>query len=249
MRAHEEPWWKAKLKPSFLELAAIYRECVRMHEESKDMSPEKRAAYYGPEPNEQTKRAIYDKLSHLVEDEGSEQAAAGDAFFACSLSAAAGNQPIKVGEHEVSINLPEASPEKHAANRFLLAMAEGLSQYRFGRPLYQIYFEDLAGVRDSAEKIMRIIEDGHKLRFGAVVAPPKVKMDHRILLALGLGRGLENLTNEELAEFFDEFCPTCTKPHNAEALAEQRKEVEQQRKAALSWRPEGIINPTKKHEK
>jgi hypothetical protein len=246
MRAHD-PLWKPKLKPNFLELAAIYKEYVRMHEQSKNMSPKERVAFYGPEPDERIKQAIRDKLSRLAADEGTEQAAAGDAFFAGSLSAI-GNQPTKVGEYEVSISLPEGTPERHAGNRYLLGMAEFFAQQRFGRPLHQIHFEDSVGVQDSSEMMMRILEDGHKLRYGEPVAPPKGKIDHRIILDMGLGRGLENLTNEELAPFFDEFCPTCTKTHDVDSLGRQRNAIEQQRKDALDWRPEGI-NPTKKYSK
>jgi hypothetical protein len=247
MRAPESPAWKAKIKANFLELVAICKEYVRMHEQSKNMSPEQRAAFYGPEPDEKTKQAAYDKLSQLVADEGAEQAAAGDAFFAGSLSAA-GNQPIKVGEYEVSLDLPGSTAEKRAANRYLLAMAEFLAQQRYGRPLHQIHSEDSVGVKDSSGMMMRIIEDGHKLRYGDVVTPPKGKMDHRIILDMGLGRGLEKLTNEELAEFFDEFCPTCEKEHDSDSMGRQRKAIEEQRKAALDWRPDDK-NPTRKYQK
>jgi hypothetical protein len=245
MRAHEPPGWKAKVSPKLLELAEIYREYVRLHEQSKNMTPPERAEFYGPEPDEETKKALHARLSDLVADESPEQAAAGDAFFAASLSAA-GDQSIRVGDHEVSLKLPESGPEKHAANRHLLAMGEFIAQQRFGRPLYQLHFEDSKGIKDSSEMMMRVLEDGHKVRYGQPITPPKGKLDHRIILDMGLGRGLEALTNEELASFLDEFCPTCTKEHDSDSMGRQRNAINEQRKAALDWRPEEI-NPTKRY--
>jgi hypothetical protein len=96
--------------------------------------------------------------------------------------------------------------------------------------------------------IMRILEDGHKLQYGEPVAAPRGKTDHRIILDMGLGRGLENLTNEELAEFFDEFGPTCEKEHDSDSMGRQCNAIDEQRKAALTWQPEGI-NPTRKYQK
>jgi hypothetical protein len=248
MRAHDElPAWKEKIKPNFLELAEIYREYVQMHEKSKNMSEEERAEFYGPEPDDATITAIHEKLGRLVADEGEEQAAAGDAFFAGSLSAI-GRQPIKVGNYGVSLDLPNTSQERFAANRYLLSMGEFIAQQRFGRPFYQLHFEDAAGVKDSSQKMMRILEDGHKLRYGELVPPPKGKIDHRIILDMGLGRGLENLTNEELASFFDEFCPTCDKNHDPDSMGRQRKAIDRQRRDALAWHPEQI-NPTRKYSK
>lgn len=127
-------------------------------------------------------------------------------------------------------------------------MSEFLAQQRHGRPLYQIHFEDSVGIKDSSEMMITIIEDGHKVRYGEPVTPPKGKMDHWIILDMGLGRGLEKLTNEELADFFDEFCPTCERHHDPDSMGRQRKSIQEQRTAALAWGPEGI-NPTKKYKK
>ncbi len=54
--------------------------------------------------------------------------------------------------------------------------------------------------------------------------PFKGKMDHSNMFQFGLKLGLENLTAEELAIFFDRFCPTCEDAHNANALRRQRTE-------------------------
>src|SRR6516165_9263571 len=118
------------------------------------------------------------EMSKLVAREGEEQGAAGDAFYAGSLSATA-RTAVKVGDHEVCCELPIS--EKLAASRYLLGMAEFLAQQRFGRPLYQIHAEDLAGHNDSSEMMLRILDDGHHLRYGEPIKPPKGKIDHRIL--------------------------------------------------------------------
>jgi hypothetical protein len=238
--------WKRKVRPSLLELAAVYKEYVSMYEQSKHMSPQERAKFYGKEPDEKTKKAMYDKLNQLASDEDQAQAAAGNAFYAASLSAAE-NQPVSLGDYEVSYKTPEGNPE-NPNNRFLLGMAEFISQQRFGRPLHQLIAEDAIGVRESSEQMQRIFQDCHHLRYGVEIQPPKGKMHHRVILDFGMGRGIENLTEEELASFFDDFCPICKKMHDPDSLGEQRKALKEQREAAISWRPEGI-NPTKKYTK
>jgi len=238
--------WAGKLQPELWKLAEIYKLMVQMHEKSKHMTPKEREAFYnepfgGKEPDRRMYKAAYKELSKLVAREGEEQGAAGDAFYAGSLSAAA-RTAVKVGDHEVCCELPIS--EKLAASRYLLGMAEFLAQQRFGRPLYQIHAEDLAGHEDSSEMMLRILDDGHRLRYGTPIKPPKGKIDHRILLDLGLGRGLEKLTNEELASFLNNFCPTCKDQHNADSVGRQRNSILEQRQNAIHWRPENL-NPTR----
>jgi len=249
MRSEKSAGWAGKLQPELLKLAEIYKLMVQMRERSKHMEPKEREAFYnepfgGKEPGRRMYKAAHKELSKLVAREGEEQGAAGDAFYAASL-AAAERVAVKVGDHEVSCKLSATTSEKLAANRYLLGMAEFLAQQRFGRPLYQIQAEDSAGHKESSEMMLRILDDGHCLRYGAPIKPPKGKIDHRILLDLGLGRGLEKLTNEELASFLDKFCPTCRVQHNADSIGRQRNCVLEQRQNALNWRLEDW-NPTRK---
>jgi hypothetical protein len=247
MRTDRSAEWRGKVQPELLKLADIYKVLVQMHKQSKHMTPKERETFYnepfgGKEPDLGMYKAAYEELRKLVTREGEEQGAAGDAFYAASLSAAA-RTTVKVGDHEVCCELPVS--EKLAGNRWLLGMAEFLAQQRFGRPLYQIQFEDSAGHKDSSEMMLRILDDGHRLRYGELIKPPKGKIDHRILLDLGLGRGLEELTNEELASFLDNFCPTCEDHHNADSIGRQRKSILEQRQNAIHWSPENL-NPTRK---
>jgi hypothetical protein len=219
---------------------------VQMREQSKHKTPGEREAFYnepfgGKEPDRQMYKAAYKELSKLVAREGKEQGAAGDAFYAASLSAA-GRAAVKVGDHEVCCELPIS--ETLPGNRWLLGTVEFLAQQRFGRPLYQIHADDSTGDKSSSEMMLRILGDGHRLRYGKPIKLPKGKIDHRILLDMGLGRGLEKLTNEELAGFLDEFCPTCEE-HNADSVGRQRNRLLEQRQNALNWRPD--FNPTRKN--
>lgn len=59
--------------------------------------------------------------------------------------------------------------------------------------------------------------DPNRLRF-------KTDMDHFTLITGGLDLGLEKLTGEELADFFDEFCP-CGKEHTVESLTKLRARI------------------------
>jgi hypothetical protein len=54
-------------------------------------------------------------------------------------------------------------------------------------------------------------------------------------MELGLNLGLDSLTDEELADCFDEMCP-CGKDHDADALKKQRTRVRKQLQAASDER-------------
>jgi hypothetical protein len=95
--------------------------------------------------------------------------------------------------------------------------------------------EDRKGIKESSDQLQRIIQDGHKLRYGETIEPTKGKVDHRIILSFGLGLGLEELTCEELATFFDHYCPTCIKEHDPDALCRQRENYKLRQQVAINW--------------
>jgi hypothetical protein len=55
--------------------------------------------------------------------------------------------------------------------------------------------------------------------------PPKISIDHLYMFAFGLCLGLEELTAEELAEFFDMHCWCGGKVHDPDALKKQRQRI------------------------
>jgi len=87
--------------------------------------------------------------------------------------------------------------------------------------------------------VQRIMQDGHKLRYGEEIEATKGKIDHRIIFSFGLGLGLDNLTCEELASFFDNLCPTCSKERDPHSLCRQRANLKVQQQTAINW---GRIN-------
>lgn len=139
---------------------------------------------------------------------------------------------FKINDIDISYN---AIPNENPSNIWLLSMMEFFSEQRFGRPLYQLIAEDSKGIKESSDQLQRIIQDGHKLRYGESVEPTKGKIDHRIMFSFGLGLGLEELTGEELATFFDTFCPTCSKEHDPESLSRQRESLKLRQRAAIDW--------------
>jgi hypothetical protein len=75
----------------------------------------------------------------------------------------------------------------------------------------------------AVRRVLRTVTDYEAIRCDK--RKPKAfkgKMDHSNIFGFGLRLGLENLTAEELAIFFDRFCPSCREAHNADALRRQR---------------------------
>jgi hypothetical protein len=234
--------WKAKVTKQLLELAEIFKEYVRVSEQMKNMTPQEREKFRGVEPNEETKNRVREKMSHLASGQSKDEATSSEPFYAASISATEG-QPIAFGDHEV---VYDAVPNEPPGNKWLLRMMEFIAERRYARPLYQILEEDRMGVKESSDKIQRIMQDAHQLRYGQPVLAPKGKVGHRAIFDFGMGRGLENLTAEELAEFFDNFCPFCANGHSPDALRRQRDRLTDQRNAALDWSPDQV-NPTKRN--
>ena len=237
MRSKEPSEWRMKVGESLLELAAIYKEYVKLQERLKRLPPSRWREVLGDDPDEGTKRHAAERLNQLVSPlHATEQETQRDAFYALSLSAIE-KKPIEISGLQVFYDGP---PIDNPARLWLLNMMEFLAEHRCGRPLYQLVAEDRAGVKDSSEKMQRIMQDAHKLRYGEPIKPTKGKVDHRVIFDFGMRRGLEKLTAEELAYFFDEFCPFCLDKHDPDALRRQRKAFEEQRRKALDWQPVGL---------
>jgi len=244
MRRDDPLSWKAKVRPQLLELAQIYKGYIQICEQIKTMTPQQKEKFRGEEPDEKTKNRVREKMNLLASGQSEDQARGSEPFYAASISAAEG-QPVFFENHGVFY---DAAPNEPSGNKWLLGMMEFIAEQRYARPLYQILEEDRIGVKESSDKIQRILQDAHQLRYGEPVLAPKGKIDHRAIFDFGLGRGLEHLTAEELADFFDNFCPFCTAGHSPDALRRQRDGLTEQRKAALGWRPDRI-NPTRKYPK
>jgi hypothetical protein len=225
--------WRSKVKTPLIGFAELYKQLVSMFMKIKDMTSAQKADFFRDcNPEDRGFDEALEALAH--EAWKGELATTVDPFYVGTLSAMLGRS-FKIGEIDISYN---AVPNENPSNIWLLSMMEFLSEQRFGRPLYQLIAEARKGIKESSEssdQLQRIIQDGHKLRYGESVVPTKGKIDHRIIFSFGLGLGLEELTCEELATFFDGYCPTCSKEHDPESLCRQRDSLKLRQQMAIDW--------------
>jgi hypothetical protein len=76
---------------------------------------------------------------------------------------------------------------------------------------------------DASRRLQRTMHDLEQLRCGkGPIQPFKVDMDHWSFFEVLWCSGIEGLTPDELAIFFDDFCPCCSEMHEPESLKKQR---------------------------
>jgi hypothetical protein len=137
--------------------------------------------------------------------------------------------------------LQPGSPSNHitaASARFtsqrdnLLGILEWLCWRRFGQPLATLVAEEKAGNLVAHDKVSRLRNElWHLVHGRGSIEPFKGNSRHSEIMELGLNLGLGALTDEELADCFDEFC-RCGKEHDPDALKKQRARVRKQLEAA-----------------
>ena len=105
-----------------------------------------------------------------------------------------------------------------------------LTYVKYGRTLPELLSERKAGSWDAAKKLLRVQELSERVAFNklrptdrSLLADKNYKRAHRVLIQMGISFGLLQLTESELAEFFDEYCP-CGK-HRPENLKKLRQRV------------------------
>jgi hypothetical protein len=114
----------------------------------------------------------------------------------------------------------------------LTGILEWLCWRRFGQPLSALAAEERAGNLEAHDKVHRLKDDLWRLLHGrGPIEPFKGNSRHSELMELGLNLGLDALTDEELADCFDEFC-RCGKDHDPDALKKQRARVRKQLEVA-----------------
>lgn len=93
---------------------------------------------------------------------------------------------------------------------------------------------------EAVRRVLRTVGDYEAIRCDRKRPKPfKGKIDHSNIFGFGLGLGLEKLTAEELAVFFDRFCPSCRDAHNPDALRRQRAEFLKALQGARESTPAG----------
>jgi hypothetical protein len=106
-----------------------------------------------------------------------------------------------------------------------VAAAAFLHWERHKTPLDQDIERMNSGDGGASRRFQRTFADYEAIRCDQKKPKPfKGKIDHSNIFGFGLGLGLENLTGDELAIFFDRFCPGCRDAHNKDALRRQRTE-------------------------
>ena len=127
------------------------------------------------------------------------------------------------------------------ANNRARGELEWLHWNRFRTPLWQ---DAMKAKFDPAasKRITKTIADYDDRRSNPYWIPNfKIDLDHSAVFELGLTLGLEQLTEEELANCFDEVCP-CGRRHNPDALRKQRDRLIADLQQAFVW--ETQIAPT-----
>lgn len=107
------------------------------------------------------------------------------------------------------------------------ALFEWLHWERHHESLGRAREADQRGDLKAWERLARTAKDWRTIVFKkGAIKPFQGGIYHRDIFTIGLSfaSGMENLTGEELAEFFDDFCP-CEKTHDARALQKQRKRL------------------------
>jgi hypothetical protein len=137
--------------------------------------------------------------------------------------------------------LQPGSPSNHitvASARFtsrrdnLMGILEWLCWRRFGQPLTTLVTEEKAGNLEAHDKVSRLRNDlWHLVHGRGSIEPFKGNSRHSEIIELGLNLGLAKLTDEELADCFDECCG-CGKDHDPDALKKQRARVRKQLEVA-----------------
>ncbi|HUZ46415.1 MAG TPA: hypothetical protein VMW54_07235 [Terriglobia bacterium] len=103
------------------------------------------------------------------------------------------------------------------------AIFEHLHWKRHSKPLQDDLSAGNGKNWEARQRVLRTVSDVEQLRCGqGPIKPFKTGIDHSDVFDFVLGFGLEKLTSEELADFFNEYCPCGRNDHDPERLKKQR---------------------------
>jgi hypothetical protein len=87
---------------------------------------------------------------------------------------------------------------------------------------------------DASLRVQRTFGDAEKLRCKrGPILPFKGNLEHSNIFESFWGLGIERLTEEELADFFDKYCPCGLEAHDPNALTKHRRRFEKGLLAAI----------------
>jgi hypothetical protein len=198
--------WKAKIHPALVDFATLYKESV--------------AAWkaLGPNPSWERIAPIDEKRQEKLEEIRKKYA------------------DVRLGSSAfdlIYVDGPTAWPpsQRDKDQGFL----ENTYWKHYKEPLWIALQKVQQGDINAYRRVTRIGEYYQRRRVGqGPMKPAKGDPDHSDLLEMGLDMGLDRLTPEELADFFDAFCP-CGKIHDADALKKQRLRTRKALRAIEAW--------------
>ncbi len=192
--------WRKKIHPFFLRVAEENKKIVQLNASS------------SPQDREEAQRLIQNPPVELVE----EARRLGDGF---AKSGRVGYLPAMT-----MLGLESVPPDPEISDTHY--MLSWLSWFRYGKSLPQLA-EQRETDWKAAKQFVKVLRDYEAWRFGRLDPDKRrFKMDqrHQELVANGLNFGIEDLTTEELADFFYALCP-CGERHSAENLRKLRTRV------------------------
>jgi len=196
--------FRTKLQPSYLRFAEIYRDAVRELKEIQKLglSRERLNEATGNLGRKITEQMIRELAPITPAD--LPDLAGSDAFY---------NAAFEILESEDATRAHE------------IAILEFDAENRYHQPFLSIAKSHANGDKHATAKFYRLLLDRENVRYGCGLPGFKGNIDHRILMSCGLGSGLENLSAEELAAFYDEFCPCRVDGHDSDDLRKLRKRI------------------------
>lgn len=109
---------------------------------------------------------------------------------------------------------------------------------KYGKPLWKLIYGVTKGEVEACDKWVKLNKLWKAIAEGREVFPSsfKIGLDHYQIFLMGISRGLEELSQAELAEFFDKYCPVCRdgNVHDVRAISQQRARF---MKDLRSWEP------------
>lgn len=99
-------------------------------------------------------------------------------------------------------------------------LPNGISLLKYQATLPELQWRAMRGDKNAGRRVVETADlyNGwmhEQLPRGGVRC--KTNLDHNLLVLFGLADGLGRLTSQELADFFDQFCP-CGETHTSEVL-------------------------------
>jgi|SRR5215472_223024 len=132
-----------------------------------------------------------------------------------------GNVPPSANTFAAQIVFSHEALESKTDHR---GVAEWIHFERHRTPLKVDLEKRAAKDYKASRRLLRTAGDWEARRCNRKIQPFKGELQHRNLFETLWGFGLESLTPEELAFFFDEYCP-CAKVHDPDALKKSRNRV------------------------